>query len=149
MWGIIGKLLGTEATINKGIDVISSGLDKLIYTEEEKAGDASIERAKARGMLIKWMDATQGQNIARRLLALIISSVWLFMYILSAGLDLSVVWVNQELVDNIVKSADTIGARATQMNGAMMLILGFYFAAPHLGKIIPVAMKRFGNTEDK
>ena len=41
------------------------------------------------------------------------------------------------------ESSDAIDGRTEQMTGAMMLILGFYFAAPHLGKVIDGAMNKF------
>ena len=37
-----------------------------------------------------------------------------------------------------------MGGYAHEMNGAMMLILGFYFAAPYMGSIVEGAMKKFG-----
>lgn len=140
----LGKLFGSDKAIEKGIDTVSNGLDKLIYTKEEKAEDAMKERAAARGMLIEWMTSTQGQNLARRLLALVITAVWLGMYLLSAVLDVSIIWADPRIGDSISLSAKVIGERATEMNGAMMLILGFYFAAPHMGNIITTAMTKFG-----
>jgi len=140
--GFWGKLFGTDRAIEKGIDVISSGLDALIYTDEEKAGDARQERAAARGMLIAWMQSTQGQNLARRLLALVITAVWLFMYLFAAALNVAAIWATAAQ-EKIIESAALIGDRATEMNGAMMLILGFYFAAPHMGQIVNTAIERF------
>lgn len=146
MWNFVGKLFGSEKVIEKGIDTVASGLDKLFYTDEEKADDGRKERSEARAMIIDWMKTTSGQNLARRLLALVITAVWLFMYLLSSALDLSVIWVTEH-ADKLSASANSIGDRATEMNGAMMLILGFYFAAPHLGNIIPAAIERFSGSK--
>lgn len=137
-----GKLFGTDKAIEKSIDTVANGIDKLIYTSEEKADAAAEDRSEGRKMLIRWMESTQGQNLARRLLALVITTTWLGMYLLSAALDISTIWVT----DNIAKvatSAQLIGERAMEMNGAMMLILGFYFAAPHMDKIVGKAMDKF------
>ena len=43
----------------------------------------------------------------------------------------------------LVESSKIIAERAESMNGAMMLILGFYFAAPHIGQIVTGAMDKF------
>jgi hypothetical protein len=65
-----GKIFGTENAINTTISAVKDGLDALVYTDEEKAGDAAKERTQARSMVVDWMQATQGQNLARRLIAL-------------------------------------------------------------------------------
>lgn len=142
MLGFLGKLFGSEKAIEKGIETVSSGIDKLFYTDEERAEDGRKERSEARAMIIGWMQATSGQNLARRLLALVITSVWLLMYVVSAVLDVCVVWMT-DYADKLTVSANAIGERAMQMNGAMMLIIGFYFAAPHLSSIVPAAIEKF------
>ena len=43
---------------------------------------------------------------------------------------------DQVTVDRMMQSAQSLEVSAHEMNGAMMLILGFYFAAPHIDKII-------------
>lgn len=147
----VGKIFGTEKAIEGMVDGVSRGLDKLIYTKEEMSEDAAKAITEARQYLIQWIDKSQGQNIARRFLALLISFTWLSMFALSTVLDLSVVWATEETtVSNLRASSVLIGARAESMTGAMMLILGFYFAAPHLDKIVGSAMNRFGGaTESK
>lgn len=148
MWGFLGKLFGTDRAIEKGIETVSNGIDKLVYTDEERADAAAKERTEARGMLIEWMRTTQGQNLARRLLALIITAVWLLMYFVSMALDCAVIWAeNAQTITNLTNTSHAIGERATQMNGAMMLILGFYFAAPHMGSIVQSALTKFGGKE--
>jgi len=144
----VGKMLGSDKAIEKGIDTISNGLDKLVYTDEEKAEDGAKERALARQSLVKWLDATQGQNLARRLLALIVTATWLLMYLATTGLAIAGIWLTDSAAQ-LKAAADVIGDRATEMNGAMMLILGFYFAAPHLGSIVGVAMNKFGGAKKK
>jgi hypothetical protein len=78
-----GKLFGTEKALNGIVDGVTNGLDALVYTDEEKAADAAADRSEARKMVVQWMAATQGQNLARRLIALSITGVWLSMYLLS------------------------------------------------------------------
>lgn len=148
--GFFGRMFGTDKAIEKSIDLVGSGLDKIWYTDEEKAQDAAKDRAAARGILIEWVDKSQGQNIARRFLAVIITLTWLCMYLLEASLHMAAVWLAQgDSAAMLNASAQLIGERAMEMNGAMMLILGFYFAAPHLGRIVGPAMERFGGKTQK
>jgi hypothetical protein len=93
MLGFLGRLFGSDKAMAGMVDGLKSGLDALVYTDQEKERDAAKERAAARDMLIGWMDKTQGQNIARRFLALVITFVWLFQYLAAFGLGLAVVWV--------------------------------------------------------
>lgn len=138
-----GKIFGTDEAISKTIDTVSSGIDALIYTDEEKAGDAAKERTEARGMVVKWMESTQGQNLARRLIALSITAVWLLMYLVSLIMMLVAVWVDNP--QQWTESAQVIGGHSESMNGAMMLILAFYFAAPHMGDIASAALNKFSS----
>lgn len=138
----IGKIFGSDKAVSSIIDNVSRGIDALAYTDEEKAGDAAKDRAAARGMIIKWMESTQGQNLARRLIALCIVFVWLFQYLSCMALSIAGIWVSSS--DKIIASAGIIGKSAERMNGAVMLILGFYFAAPYMGSIVQGAMNKFG-----
>jgi len=69
---MLGWLFGGTKAADKAISSISNGLDKLVYTQEEKA-DASREGVK---LWIEYQKATQPQNLARRLIALVIVAVW-------------------------------------------------------------------------
>ena len=138
---ILGKMFGTDKAISSVVDGVSSGIDKLIYTDEEKAEDIAKSRSEARSMVIDWMRTTSGQNLARRLIALIVTGVWVTQYVMAMAFSMASVWV--ENADKYTESATIMGNYAEQMNGAMMLILGFYFAAPHLGKIVDGAMGKF------
>lgn len=143
----IGKIFGSDKAITSVIDNVSKGLDALVYTDEEKAGDAAKDRSAARGMVIDWMKSTQGQNLARRVIALSIVSVWLFQYLSCMVLSVVGIWANNP--DKILESAKVIGTFAEKMNGAVMLILGFYFAAPYMGSIVQGAMAKFGGKHHK
>lgn len=139
---LFGRVFGSESSINKTIDTVSSGLDKLYYSDEEKAEDAAKGRTEARQMLVKWMEATQGQNLARRLIALSVVFVWLFLYVASMIGGVIASWKDDPT--NWIESAKIVGDYANGMNGPVMLILGFYFAAPHMGGIAEKALNNFG-----
>lgn len=140
MFGFIGKMFGSDKAAESLIDNASNALDKLWYTDEEKAEDRAKSASEARGMVIDWLRNTQGQNIARRFLAIVISIVWISQYVAMMCLSIANVWLENK---KLIESADVIGSYAQSMNGAMMLILGFYFAAPHLGDIAQSALKQF------
>ncbi len=137
----IGKIFGTDKAAGALIDNISIGLDKLVYTNEEKAEAQAAALAEARQMVIKWLGATSGQNLARRLLALMITTIWLLQYLFMMIMSTISVWVQNPA--DFIKSAEIIGGYAETMKGAVMLILAFYFAAPHMGSIVQGALEKF------
>lgn len=141
--GFIGKLFGTEKALSSVVDGVSKGLDKLVYTDEEKAGDAAKDRTEARRMIIRWMEATQGQNLARRLIALSITSTWLLQYLSAQLCGAVAVWSNQP--ERWLETAGVMTKGAESMSSAVMLILAFYFAAPHMGGIAKAVTAKFTN----
>ena len=144
-----GRLFGSDEATGKLIDNVSNGLDKLWYTDEEKAEDAAQARTEARGVLLDWMKNTQGQNLSRRLIALSITFVWLFLHLVTAIMSVSSIWLDVEMATKIKESAELLGEFNGDIVPAVMLILGFYFAAPHMGSIATAALTRFGERNDK
>ena len=147
--GILGKIFGTEEAISKSIDLIASAGDKLVYTDEEKADDKAKRAAQIDTLLIRWMETTTGQNLARRLLAVMITCVWVLMFFASTIGDMIVPFLSlsadPEFINAWKESSAAIDKRAEQMTGAMMLILPFYFSLPYMGTVIDGAMSKFGN----
>lgn len=123
------------------MDGVSSGLDKLVYTDEEKADDHAKSVTEARQLVVDWMRSTQGQNLARRLIALSITGVWLMQYVVAWLMDIIAIFVGNAATRKLITEASTAtDARADTMVGAVMLILAFYFAAPHMGDIASAAL---------
>lgn len=147
--GILSKIFGTDEAIKGGIDIIKSAGDALWYTDEEKAQDKANRAQQIDTLLVNWMDTTKGQNIARRLLAVLITSVWLSLYVVGIILNLVSVWVNDELRINMIVNANLLSDNADKMSGAVMLILAFYFAAPHMSKIVDGALSKFAGKVTK
>jgi hypothetical protein len=147
-----GKLFGTEKALNGIVDGVTNGLDALVYTDEEKAADAAADRSEARKMVVQWMAATQGQNLARRLIALSITGVWLSMYLLSVLCAMVAVFTNADGVvtaEKINQVGTIAKGAAMDMNPAVMLILAFYFAAPHMGDIAKAVTGKFTQSVNK
>lgn len=145
MLKFFGKLFGSEKALDAVVGGAVRGLDALVYTDEEKAGDAAKDRTEARRMVVAWMAATQGQNLARRLIALSITAVWLSQFVISQILTLVSVWreIPAGAVNKWAASAAVLTDGAAAMNGAVMLILAFYFAAPHMGDIAKAVTGKF------
>lgn len=140
----IGRLLGSPKALADTAGTVVKSLDGFIYTKQEKADDHARAITEGRDMIIKWMGNTQGQNLSRRIIALCITFTWLFMFIGRMGLSIAGIWTESEAFE---KSAEIIGDNIEQMTGAVMLILGFYFAAPHLSSIVGGAMSKFGGKQ--
>lgn len=138
--GLISRIFGTEKALSATISGVTKGLDALVYTDEEKAQAAAEERTAARQMVVGWMERTQGQNLARRLIALLVTGIWAVQYVIAMLLDVAGVWIADK---RIMQSANSIREGGDSVTGAMMLVLGFYFAAPHLDKVVGGAMERF------
>lgn len=142
--GIFRRIFAGEETIKATVEAVRDGLDALVYTDEEKANAAAADRAAARGMVVHWMEATSGQNLARRWLSIAITTVWLGQYLAAQAFTVFTIWVPVERRVAYRETAKLMADYAENMNGAVMLILGFYFAAPHLDKVVNVAMEKFG-----
>lgn len=137
-----GRLFGSDESTGKVIDHVARGIDKLFYTDEEAASDKAQGITEGRQFLIQWLSNTQGQSLARRFIAIACTMVWLVMYCVSWIMAALSPWFTDYSL-RLVESSTIVAERAESMNGAMMLILGFYFAAPHLDKIVDTAMNKF------
>ena len=137
----MGRLFGSQKAIEGAVDSVSKGLDALVYTDEEKSIDNAKSITEARQMLIEWIKASQGSNLARRIIALSVTFSWLLMYFTSMCLNVASVFVNPA---DTQKAATIIGDYADGMNGAVMMVLLYYFAAPHMGQGIQAALDKLG-----
>lgn len=140
--GFIGKLFGTDKATEKIIDTVSSGIDKIWYTEEEEAEDKAQAKREGQAFLIEWLRSTSGSRLARRLIALIVVGIWALQFLLIQIFMIISVWVENS--KPFKDSADIIKDNIDQSTGATMLILAFYFAAPHMEPIVKGALEKFG-----
>ena len=138
--GLLSRIFGTEKALDAAIGGVTRGLDALVYTDEEKAQAAAEERQAARKMVVGWMERTQGQNLARRFIAMTVTGIWAVQYVAAMVIDVVAIWVIDK---RLTASAESIRDGGDSVTGAMMLVLGFYFAAPHLDKVVGGAMERF------
>lgn len=139
MINFIGKLLGSEKAVGAVVNAVSSGLDKLRYTSEEKAENdfkimqeqANI-RLRAQEQIIEWQKATTGQNVTRRVIALLIVGIWASTYLVRMiMLVVGVFW--ESMSDRLIVAANLIERGISDIEPHMMTVLAFYFA---LGGIV-------------
>ena len=145
MFSFLGKLFGSDKATAKVIDTVSAGIDKIWYTEEEKAEDTAQAKREGQAFLIEWLRSTSGSRLARRLIALIVVGIWALQFLLIQIFMIISVWV--ENAQPFKDSADIIKDNIDQSTGATMLILAFYFAAPHMEPIVKGALEKFGKTK--
>lgn len=141
--GWLGKLFGTSDAVKEIIDAGARIADEFHYSDEEKAEDKAAATTEARRMVLEWMANTQGQNLSRRIIALSITGTWLLTHMISTSFAFGAIWAGKRQ-EQMVDSSALLDARLDGMTGAVMLILGFYFAAPYMGDIAKGALDRFG-----
>lgn len=143
MWNpfaIFGKIFGSEKSLDTIVNGVSRGLDNLSYTEQEKSVDAAIERKEARNMILQWMATNSGSKLSRRYIAIVVTTIWAIEHIVATVLRVASNWV--ESPDKYLQSANDISQMSQEMNGAFILVLGYYFAAPYMGKMVEGAMNK-------
>jgi len=114
MWGFIGKMFGSSAAGEKIIDGAISGIDKLFYTDEEKAGDAAQAKREVMAVYMKWMESTSGSRIARRLLAVGAFAIWSIEHLTAVAMRVLSGWWGDVItvVDGVSITTNQLGATA-------------------------------------
>lgn len=112
---IFRAIFGTADNTKTLVDGAVSGIDALVFTDEEK----SRASAQAADWFLKYLAATQPQNLARRLIALMIVSLWGFLALLGVAL-FKVDRAYSEFVFKVL---------AEVVMNPFLMVMGFYFAA--------------------
>ncbi len=112
---MFGWLFGESSSAKKTVDAVINTGDALFYTEEEKAQDSKLYR----DWYLKYLEATQPQNVARRLIAIVITGLWAVLVFVGAfaqalGQLETAEYIFKTLNDNV--------------NMPFMIVIGFYFA---------------------
>lgn len=111
---MFGWLFGESSSAKKTVDAVINTGDALFYTDEEKAEDSKIYR----DWYLKYLEATQPQNIARRLIALVVTGLWaLFVFL---GVFAQAIG-QTETAEYIFKTVDET------VNQPFSIIIAFYF----------------------
>lgn len=112
---IFGAIFGSPKNTETIVSGAAAGLDKIFFTKEEK----SEANQKLADWYLKYLAATQPQNLARRLLAIIVALLWAFLILFGIGVR----WFSYEMSDFVFKTMDEL------VHQPFMLIMGFYFLA--------------------
>ncbi|WP_444885989.1 hypothetical protein [Microbulbifer sp. PSTR4-B] len=124
------RLWDNADTIQQGVDAVIRTGDALVYTEEEKADF----KARVLDWLLKWQQATAGQNLARRLLALSITFVWLLESLVALALVICSAFKPES---KAIADAATVAFEAARAMGLPVgVILTFYFAPNKIGEAV-------------
>jgi hypothetical protein len=111
--GLLDKLFGSEKQLDKLTTGAVAGLDKMFFTKEEKAE----ANQKLSEWYLKYLGATQPQNLARRLIAMVVVALWALLILLGVLLfRLDPGW-----------SAFVFSTLDNIVNNPFMIIVGFYF----------------------
>ncbi|MCP4985585.1 MAG: hypothetical protein GY928_05780 [Colwellia sp.] len=144
MWGFLGKMFGTDKAAASVIDNVSNGLDKLWYTEEEKAGDKALAIKEGNQVYMEWLRSTSGSRLARRFIAVVVTITWALQYIMSLGMSMVAPWLEDpKVVEALMESSKALSENGEQGNAAFMVILGFYFLGNKADALIKGAVEKF------
>lgn len=113
--GILSSIFGSSKNAETIVTGASKGLDAIFFTKEEK----SQANQKLADWYLKYLAATQPQNLARRLLALIVALLWAVLILFGIAIR----WVSFEMSDFVFKVMNEL------VHQPFMLIMGFYFLA--------------------
>ena len=138
--GLVGKIFGSTGAFDKSIGLIDKVIDTSFYTEQEKAEARGKATQQKLDFTAEWMKNTQSQNIARRVLAFGVFSLWALFQIASVATSIYGVFIADEAVGMVGR---IMQKQAEGMSGAVMLVLGFYFAAPYMGSLVHGALQKF------
>lgn len=113
---VLKLLFGSPDAAVKTAGTITKGIDAMVFTDQEK----SEHKAKAMEWLGKYMESTQGQNLARRMIAMIVTIQWALMLNIAVALQLLEAETKSQYVFKVMDEC---------VNEAFMLVMLFYFGA--------------------
>lgn len=147
MLSFFKNIFGTSDAASKIVDNISSGIDKIWYTEEEKSEDVAQARREGNAVYMEWLRSTTGSRVARRFIAIIVTLIWASQYLASLLLGMIAPWVEPEVAKSMMESAKFLSENGEQGNGAFMVILGFYFLGNKADMMFRSAVDKFTKTK--
>ena len=123
---LFAAIFGSSKNTETIVDGAVAGLDKMFFTAEERS-EASERVAE---WYLKYLAATQPQNLARRLIAMVIVILWAFLIlvgIVARGVE---VWLGVTVADGEqLFSAFVFMVLADVVMNPFLMVMGFYFAA--------------------
>jgi len=111
---MLGWLTGNGDTAKQVVGSVIDAGDALFYTDEEKAKNY----ASYREWYLKYLEATQPQNISRRMIAVVVVMLWALLIITSVIAEAFHVSHLSEFIFKTMKE---------NVNTPFITVLGFYF----------------------
>ncbi len=107
------RLFGDSDTVREIVSGAKAGIDMAIYTEEERA----IAAKDVLEFRLRYMEATNPQNVARRAIALLIVGLWAVLVLIGV-----LAWpVSEAFSTHVFRVLDEV------VNQPASLIVAFYF----------------------
>ena len=150
MFDWVGKIFASDKSLERGLGILERTGDALFYTDEEKAIDRDNMARHKDTMIMAWIESSKGANMSRRFLAFLVGGLWAFLLIFSWVSQQMAVWSTQVNSEKLALMKEINDPFLEQATGGMLLVLGFYFAAPYMGAIVGTAIEKFtGKKADK
>jgi len=133
MFGLLGSLFGTAKAGEAMIAGVTNGIDKLFYTGEEQAEAKAKARTEGMTVYMAWLASTSGSRLARRVLALSVTSVWIIEHMMAVLFDTMAVFTNNAgalTSDKLVTASLHMNASADSNRELVAIVLLFYFGGP-------------------
>lgn len=122
MLSILSKIFGTEKVIDKGLKI----LDDIHYSDQERQED-SIKKHEAKVKAkIDYLKAHAPFKVAQRVLAIMFSSVYIFILIFGIFIIAKVDFLGGGLTQNTINSIIDF-ATNLKLDWIVLAIIGFYF----------------------
>ncbi|MBV2138571.1 MAG: hypothetical protein KUF79_17325 [Candidatus Thiodiazotropha sp. (ex Ctena orbiculata)] len=121
--GLWGSLFAAPEILSKGTDAVIKAGDALVFTEEER----SRANLKVLEWTLKYHEASKGSNLARRLLAIMVVGVFLFLILAVAFLYV----VGADLM-----AAKLFGLVSNTLDWPVTTIIAFYFTSGMVKEVV-------------
>lgn len=131
MFSWLGNLFGTAAAGEKLVDNISTGIDKIWYTDEEKANDFATARREGTAVYMEWLKSTSGSRLARRFIAFIVVGKWFITGLVALLIKSAIIWTADPAgISALTETASLMTAEVMNDKELVAIVLGFYFLGP-------------------
>ncbi len=111
--GILRRIFTRPEDASKVIDGAVKGIDAIFFTAEEK----SQANQKLSDWYLKYLSATDGQNLARRFIAMIVVLLWAALVVLGVAVR----WFDEKMSDFVFKVLVDV------VMTPFSIVIGFYF----------------------
>lgn len=129
----LSALFGRSETTDSLINAAISTGDKMVFTEEERS-DVNLLLVKSK---IEFAKASSGSRLARRVLAIAVTFVYLFVFMIACALVIAGGFMDITLATGeVIRSGATLAAErlmnaltSLAVGGAFVTIISWYFVA--------------------